>query len=203
MWFERVMTGLANIVRGRGYYEKYARLYRKDLKAVPSLRIVQPMATGRILDVGCGIGYLCRLFPDYVGADVDRGALLIGRRLSRAPFVQASAHALPFRDGSFDTIIMYDIIEHLNDIPSVLHEAKRVARTVVVSLVDFQSYYRVFTHDETHTSELTVDDLVPILRAAFGDVRVTRTSGIFSLPARANEFVGRHFPNQLVIQCSR
>jgi len=203
LWLERVMTRLADLVRGRGYYGKYAKMYHRDLKSVPSLRIVHDMATGRVLDIGCGIGYLSRLFLDYVGVDEERVALLLGRRLSRAAFVQASAYALPFRDGSFDTVILYDIIEHLDDVPFALREAKRVADRVVISLVDFRSYYRVFTHDETHASELTVDDLMPILRATFDDVRVTWTSGIFSLPARANEFVGRHFPNQLVIQCSR
>jgi len=196
------MTGLANLVRGRGYYEKYAKMFRKDLRSVPSLRLVQATAMGRVLDVGCGIGYLSRLFPDYVGVDPERSALVIGHRLSPARLVQASVYTLPFRSASFDTVILYDLIEHLHEIPSALREAKRVAGNVVISLVDFRSFYRFFVYDETHASELALDHLVPILRGTFKDVRVTRTSGIFSLPSWANEFVGRHFPNQLVIRCT-
>ena len=66
-------------------------------------------AKGRTLEVGCGTG---RNLPRY-GADAELIALEIDADMlrtarGRAPnvrFVRASAEALPFRDGAFDTVV--------------------------------------------------------------------------------------------------
>ena len=66
-------------------------------------------AKGRTLEVGCGTG---RNLPRYeagalvVAVEPEADALRVARQ--RAPgvlFVRASAEALPFRDGAFDTVI--------------------------------------------------------------------------------------------------
>lgn len=65
--------------------------------------------TGRTLEVGCGTGRnLPRYAPgtDLVAVEPDAHALAKARE--RAPnvrFVRASAEALPFRDGAFDTVV--------------------------------------------------------------------------------------------------
>src|SRR5258708_40168626 len=78
----------------------------------------------RTLEVACGRGgfvrALARKGADAVGLDFSRAALKIGRERSlnfdeesRAAFVQADAHSLPFRDGYFDVIGSCVTIEHL------------------------------------------------------------------------------------------
>ncbi len=66
-------------------------------------------AAGRTLEVGCGTG---RNLPRYApGADlvaVEPDAQTLAKARVRAPgvrFVRASAEALPFRDGAFDTVV--------------------------------------------------------------------------------------------------
>jgi len=66
-------------------------------------------ATGRTLEIGCGTG---RNFPDYpaavtpVGIDPHRSVLRAARRRAPGvPVVVATAEALPFRDGVFDTVV--------------------------------------------------------------------------------------------------
>lgn len=49
------------------------------------------------------------------------------------PLVRGDAHRLPFRDGSFDTVCLGDILEHVADDVQVLREAVRVARVRVVA----------------------------------------------------------------------
>ena len=52
-------------------------------------------------------------------------------------FVQANAYHLPFADESFDTVIMGDIVEHLERPFSAVDEAARVARRrLVMSIWD-------------------------------------------------------------------
>ena len=64
-------------------------------------------ARGRSLDLGCGTG---RNLPRYagfaVGLDPSAEALAKARvRSPSVPLVRGSAHALPFRPGTFDTVV--------------------------------------------------------------------------------------------------
>lgn len=51
-----------------------------------------------------------------------------------APFegYRGDAHRLPFRDATFDTVVLSDILEHVEDDYGVLAEAARVARLQVI-----------------------------------------------------------------------
>ncbi|MCY3844517.1 MAG: class I SAM-dependent methyltransferase [Acidobacteria bacterium] len=79
----------------------------------------------RVLEVGCGSGYLC----EYVRA---LGASVVGCDISLpettvAPFVQADGVALPFRQ-SFDVVLSFDVFEHIPDSDRHLREVRRVLR---------------------------------------------------------------------------
>jgi ubiquinone/menaquinone biosynthesis C-methylase UbiE len=66
-------------------------------------------ARGRTLDLGCGTGRNLPLFPPgtrAVGVEPCAQSLARARRRSPSAFlVQARAEALPFRDGTFDTVV--------------------------------------------------------------------------------------------------
>lgn len=87
-------------------------------------------ARGRVLDVGCGTG---RNLPLYgagvtvVGVDPAADSLLRARR--RAPgvaLVRASAEALPFRAGAFDTVVSGLVFCSVPDARRGLAEVRRV-----------------------------------------------------------------------------
>ncbi len=72
---------------------------------------------GRLLEVGCGFGYLLDLFGERFvchGTDISRHAIAVaGRRLPRAHVVVADVQdGIPFQ-GSFDMIVAVNVMEHL------------------------------------------------------------------------------------------
>jgi ubiquinone/menaquinone biosynthesis C-methylase UbiE len=87
-------------------------------------------ARGRTLDLGCGTGRNLPLVPSgtrVIGLDLAWDVLLRARR--RAPdalLVQGSAEALPFRAGSFDTVVSGLVFCSVPDPRRGLAEVRRV-----------------------------------------------------------------------------
>ncbi|MBS2032497.1 MAG: class I SAM-dependent methyltransferase [Deltaproteobacteria bacterium] len=85
---------------------------------------------GRTLDLGCGTGRNLSLMPPgarAVGVDPEVASLERARkRAPNAMLVRASAHALPFRDGAFDTVLCGLVLCSIPDANQGLAEASRV-----------------------------------------------------------------------------
>lgn len=86
----------------------------------------------KVLDVGCGKGYLVRRLRlnkiDAVGTDTSEfaGTLIPGF------FTQADSKHLPFKKKEFDLVISTDVFEHIpeEDVVEVYKEMKRVGKKV-------------------------------------------------------------------------
>ncbi|MBW3606280.1 MAG: methyltransferase domain-containing protein [Actinobacteria bacterium] len=101
-------------------------------------------ARGAVLDVGCSQGIATLLAARTVGAGVrvvgvdnelDRLAYAMADRgrepdgvADRVGFVGASGGALPFADDCFDTVLLGEVLEHLDKPDDVLAEVARVLR---------------------------------------------------------------------------
>jgi len=89
-------------------------------------------AEGRTLDIGCGTGRNLSLVgagTRVIGLDPAREPLLAARRRApRVPLVQGDAQALPFRDGTFDTVISGLVFCSVPDPARGLAEVRRVLR---------------------------------------------------------------------------
>lgn len=134
--------------------------------------------TGReVLDVGCSYGryalfaHECGRFV--VGVDNDFRRLHKARESGLAVAV-ADAASLPFVDNSFDTVVLFDILEHISDDVAVIKEAARVARTnMLISVPKSDTYprydsgltYRSYT-DPTHLRYYTEGSISRILLEA-------------------------------------
>ncbi|MBS1151750.1 MAG: SAM-dependent methlyltransferase [Myxococcaceae bacterium] len=87
-------------------------------------------ARGRTLDIGCGTGRNLPLYsPDcqVVGVDPSADNLAAARRRAPSvPLVRATAHALPFRPQTFDTVVSGLVFCSVPDARRGLAEVKRV-----------------------------------------------------------------------------
>jgi len=86
---------------------------------------------GRVLDVGYGPGYDTLEMQEQgarvIGIDISSAGLR-GAGGLRPPVARAVANACPFADGSFDTVVMSQVLEHLSDPVGALAEARRILR---------------------------------------------------------------------------
>ncbi len=92
-------------------------------------------AVGRILEVGCSWGYVLAACHGHWGVDINPENIALAKQLARdRQFQVASALALPFPNRSFDTVLLADILEHLDwkDVNRALCEAKRVSKGLVL-----------------------------------------------------------------------
>lgn len=136
----------------------------------------------RVLDVGCGDGFLVNLVAEdaarAVGVDPEvAGIALAADRLRDRPgcsLVVGDGLRLPFRDASFDAVILCDVIEHLESPGSALEECHRVlepgGRLVVTTPRRLPDHW---WDRENHVTEYASDELRDLLSRHFGRVVLT------------------------------
>ena len=111
----------------------FDRVWRQQLR-------LSPRREGAFLEVGCGGGVattaLATLGYHISGVDRSLPALDAAREHAkklgvhdRALFAHGSAYDLgAFADGSFDGVLLADVLEHLHDLPKAVAEVHRVLR---------------------------------------------------------------------------
>lgn len=88
-------------------------------------------ANGRWLDIGCSVGYVVKAASEAgyeaYGIDIEPWALDYGRtRLQLDNLREGALENQRFPDHFFQVISLYDVIEHLPDLNSLVAELKRI-----------------------------------------------------------------------------
>lgn len=80
----------------------------------------------KILDVGCGTGFVAQLYPNYdlTGIDISEDML----KLNPHKWIKAPAEAIPFPDNTFDYVICRSLLHHLEVPAKGLAEMARVLK---------------------------------------------------------------------------
>src|SRR5215471_1552061 len=140
--------------------------YRPGFPAEPGrhyrafVRFARRHAGQTVLDLGCGFGaYSSALAAEGLscfGCDINMDYL---RRAVGAGVPVASADSLlPFRDRTFDTVMIFEVLEHVPDIEGVLSEAFRVARkNVLVTVPNSENIEQMKANDVTYAHMLSSD----------------------------------------------
>lgn len=98
-----------------------------------------PKNTKSILDAGCGTGnfgeILSRCQNDFnisvIGIDVSKKSVEVAKskQIYGACFLCGDNKNLPFKDESFDCVVLIEVIEHVSNKERLLKELKRVLKT--------------------------------------------------------------------------
>ncbi len=162
---------------------KYVKKLKKESKKIGTwghlfkarLDAIVKYADNQILDIGCSNGtyvrYLCQRGYDAYGCDLLPNKQWQGKFKKR--FKVGNILALPYQDNSFDTVVAFEVLEHLSDVNSALREMFRISRkNVIISVPNcsqppiFQQSGLAFHHwiDRTHKQFFTENSLKETLR---------------------------------------
>lgn len=133
-----------DIESNQGYlYTKTSRL-SSNLAIHRSLDVILRACTLRgrnVLDLACGDGFFTIRFWDsgkparLFACDAAIKACVAAKRLAAGRpihMVSADAHSLPYRDDSFDIVMVQSVLHHDYDPLDMIREAFRVAPTLVI-----------------------------------------------------------------------
>jgi len=166
--------------------DEYARaqVIRDEAHIEQFVRMINPAADARVLEVATGPGYiamaLARVAREVVGVDLTEAPLQIAERnrsersLDNVSFRVADAENLPFADGEFDVVVCRFAVHHFENPRSVLGEMARVCRAggmlAVEDMVASEHLARAEYHnrferlrDTSHTRALPMSELLRTL----------------------------------------
>ncbi len=122
------------------FYHFWRDSYDSDVIAVIAEAVFADGSARRVLDVGCGSGWVTvglavrQPGSDFIGIDPSLGLLRIGRDesvkrgLSNLRFQEGSVYALPFEDNAFDVLTVGGLFPNINDPVQAIAEMARVLR---------------------------------------------------------------------------
>ncbi len=146
-----------------------------------------------MLDAGSGEGYgaflLAATAARVVGMDISEEAVENARESYRRPNLEyrtGAIESLPFDDGSFDVVVSFEVIEHLDPElqTAFLHEARRVLHKdgiLIISTPNKAVYTdRTGCHNRFHKKEFYVDEFKSFLMQCFPHVSMFAQSWFVS-----------------------
>ncbi len=118
------------------------RLYGARARAVEQVA----GGAGRVLDVGCGRGFLLDAFRrrgwEVQGTELDERSAAHAREALGVPVHVGPPGSEPWPDAHFDAVVLWHVLEHLSDPAAALARARRLLRSggvLMVGVPDFGS----------------------------------------------------------------
>ncbi len=127
------------------------------------------LVRGDVLEIGTGSGYgidiIAPRAKSFVTVDKQR---VPAQGYHNAECVTATVPPLPFPDASFDTVISFQVIEHVRRDKELVAEIRRVLRPGGRLIISTPNIKMSLTRNPWHVREYTVEEFARLLGGAFG-----------------------------------
>jgi ubiquinone/menaquinone biosynthesis C-methylase UbiE len=210
---------MAKNLYNKEYFKRYSHYLNRDLDEISLFAKiggwVREEKPKKILDIGCGLGYLIAWLVEKTDANgwgIDSSKIAINQSKNLYPrinFSQGEVFKLPYGNKSFDCVLMVNLIEHLNEKKQekALVEAKRVLKNkgaLILSTPEKNSLYsRVWIHDPTHKKELSKAELLRLVEKDFRTEEIAYTNSIGRFGKTLNYFLSALLPADLVLKLKK
>lgn len=111
---------------------------RKDRDVLERMELlvefIKRLRPGKVLDIGCGSGYLGHLIKKinsniaFTGFDISEYAIGLAQSYDRVYLLDIDKEDIPENSGHFDMVVCADVLEHIYDVDHCLNEIKRVLK---------------------------------------------------------------------------
>jgi 2-polyprenyl-3-methyl-5-hydroxy-6-metoxy-1,4-benzoquinol methylase len=153
------------------------------------VKFVKKHAGSSILDLGCATGNYSVVLKDagYVVQGADVNPAYVKRAKERGIDAVLIDGTVPLPDKSVDTVICFEVIEHVSDIDNLLQEAKRLTRKNVILTTPNSEYVEelmphglLYEHfaELDHKNFFTQRTLLQVLQKHFHHATVVKGDGI-------------------------
>jgi SAM-dependent methyltransferase len=173
------------------HYKSSIEDYVIYLMHIATYRFAEPFVKNkRVLDYGCGSGYgsarMAEIASSVDAVDVAEDAIIHAREQfpgKNLNFRSIDPTApLPYADGSFDTVLSFQVFEHVTDVDHYLGEIRRVlvpGGTLVLVTPDRSTRLLPMQRpwNRWHVKEYSADSLASTMRRTFPEVQMQLMSG--------------------------
>jgi len=111
--------------------------------------ILREIAPRKMLDAGCGPGFLMKEVSactnaEIYGIDVLESSVKHAKKLCpKAKVFLSSLYSLPFKANYFDTVLCSEVLEHLDEPEKALSELKRVSGRYCIVCVPYEPFFSI------------------------------------------------------------
>jgi SAM-dependent methyltransferase len=144
--------------------------------------VAKPFIKGELLELGCGEGrgveLLAPLATSYTGIDkikevVDR----LGEKYPEYTFSDGVFPPFPYEDNTFDSIVTFQVIEHVKQDEEFVKEIHRVLKPGGVALMSTPNIKMTLSRNPWHEREYTADQLEKLCIKYFDKVDMRGVAG--------------------------
>jgi len=143
----------------------------------------------RLLDAGCGTGSMVQHLKDLceaVGIDVAAQAVSIAAGHGVSGIVRGSLDRMPFDSATFDTVLVLDVLEHIQDDAAILrnlHAVLRPGGRLILTVPAFRFLWSEHDDVNHHKRRYTTAEVQRLIEDAGFEVRrVTYCNAVLFVP---------------------